>query len=162
MRLAGDAPSAKDIDDVTRLIGRTPQGDFRVVVRSRTGEPVVLMNAPLLDDGTPMPTLFWLVGANEVYAVSQLEADGGVDRVEALLGLEAIDAIHGAYAASRDALLPASHDGHRPSGGVGGTRRGVKCLHAHFAHWLAGGNDDVGAWVAQQLDERGTERAERR
>ena len=162
MHLAGDAPSAKDIDDVTRLIGREPQGDFRVVVRARNGEPVVLMNAPLLDDGTPMPTLYWLVGADEVYAVSQLEADGGVDRVEELLGLDTIDAIHAAYAASRDALVPSSHEGHRPSGGVGGTRRGVKCLHAHFAHWLAGGNDDVGAWVARQLDERGIERAERR
>lgn len=162
MHLAGDAPSAKDIDDVTRLIGREPQGDFRVVVRARNGEPVVLMNAPLLDDGTPMPTLYWLVGADEVYAVSQLEADGGVDRVEELLGLDTIDAIHTAYAASRDALVPSSHEGHRPSGGVGGTRRGVKCLHAHFAHWLAGGNDDVGAWVARQLDERGIERAERR
>jgi len=162
MRLAGDAPSAKDIDDVTRLIGRQPQGDFRVVVRSRTGEPVVLMNAPLLDDGTPMPTLYWLVGSHEVYAVSQLEADGGVDRVEALLGLDAIDVIHTSYATTRDALIPPSHSGHRPSGGVGGTRRGVKCLHAHFAHWLAGGVDEVGAWVAQQLDERGIERAERR
>ena len=162
MHLAGDPPSAKDIDDVTRLIGREPQGDFRVVVRSRNGEPVVLMNAPLLDDGTPMPTLYWLVGTSEVYAVSQIEADGGVDRVEELLGLDTIDAIHRDYAASRDALVPPSHEGHRPSGGVGGTRRGVKCLHAHFAHWLAGGNDDVGAWVARQLDERGIERAERR
>jgi uncharacterized protein len=123
---------------------------------------VVLMNAPLLDDGTPMPTLYWLVGSHEVYAVSQLEADGGVDRVEALLGLDAIDAIHTSYATSRDALIPPAHSGHRPSGGVGGTRRGVKCLHAHFAHWLAGGVDEVGAWVAQQLDERGIERAERR
>lgn len=162
MRLAGDAPSAKDIDDVTRLIGREPQGEFRVVVRSANGEPVVLMNAPLLDDGTPMPTLYWLVGANEVYAVSQLEADGGVDRVESLLGLEAIDAIHMAYASARDALIPSSHEGHRPSGGVGGTRRGVKCLHAHFAHWLSGGDDAVGAWVAAQLDANGTTRAERR
>ncbi len=161
MRLAGDAPSAKDIDDVTRLIGRRPQGDFRVVVRSKTGEPVVLMNAPLLDDGTPMPTLYWLVGADEVYAVSQLEADGGVDRVEALLGLDTIDAIHSAYASARDALIPPAHDGHRPSGGVGGTRRGVKCLHAHLAHWLAGGDDAVGEWVAQQLDARGAERAVR-
>lgn len=161
MRLAGDTPSAKDIDDVTRLIGRAPQGDFRVVVRSAHGEPVVLVNAPLLDDGTPMPTLYWLVGAREVYAVSQLEADGGVDRVESLLGLDAIDAIHASYASARDALIPSSHTGHRPSGGVGGTRRGVKCLHAHFAHWLAGGDDAVGAWVAGQLDERNVERAAR-
>lgn len=161
MLLAGDPPSAKDIDDVTRLIGRVPQGEFRVVVRSAQGEPVVLMNAPLLDDGTPMPTLYWLVGDAEVYAVSQLEADGAVDEVENLIGLEAIDAIHASYARSREAIIPASHAGHRPSGGVGGTRRGVKCLHAHFAHWLAGGDDAVGEWVARTLDARGVKRAER-
>jgi exopolyphosphatase/guanosine-5'-triphosphate,3'-diphosphate pyrophosphatase len=34
---------------------------------------------------------------------------------------------------------------------VGGTRRGVKCLHAHYAWHLAGGQDPVGRWVAQQL-----------
>jgi hypothetical protein len=119
------------------------------------------MNAPLLDDGTPMPTLYWLVGSAEVYAVSQLEADGAVDEVEAIIGLEAIDEIHVSYGARRDALIPHDHTGHRPTAGVGGTRRGVKCLHAHFAHWLAGGNDAVGEWVAQQLDTRGIERAQR-
>lgn len=161
MRLAGEPPSATDIDDVTRLIGRVPQGDFRVVVRAKNNEPVVLLNAPLLDDGTPMPTLYWLVGSAEVYAVSQLEADGAVDVVEELIGLSAIDTIHASYARRRDSLIPAGHSGHRPSAGVGGTRRGVKCLHAHFAHWLAGGDDAVGEWVAQQLDAHGIERADR-
>ena len=161
MLLPGDAPSSDDIAAVTELIGRVPQGEFRIVVRSASGAPVVLLNAPLLGDGTPMPTLYWLVGEQEVLAVSQLEADGAVDRVEELLGLEAIDAIHQRYMATRDALLPATHTGHRPSGGVGGTRRGVKCLHAHFANWLAGNDDAVGEWVAQQLDERHQPRAQR-
>jgi hypothetical protein len=113
------------------------------------------MNAPLLEDGTPMPTLYWLVGGTEVHAVSTLEADGGVNTVEAIIGLDAIDAIHVRYQERRDAMIPTSHEGPRPSAGVGGTRRGVKCLHAHFAHWLAGGDDSVGKWVSQQLDERG-------
>lgn len=161
MLLPGAAPSDEDFAAVTALIGRVPQGEFRVVVRSRHGEPVVLMNAPLLEDGTPMPTLYWLVGASEVHAVSQLEADGAVDEVEALIGLDAIDEIHQRYMTTRDALIPASHTGHRPSGGVGGTRRGVKCLHAHLAHWLAGNDDAIGEWVATQLDARGAQRAER-
>ena len=42
------------------------------------GDPVVIRNAPLLDDGTPMPTRYWLVGRAEVLAVSRLEAAGGV------------------------------------------------------------------------------------
>ena len=161
MLLPGAAPTDQDLADVTRLIGRVPQGEFRVVIRSSNGEPVVLMNAPLLNDNTPMPTLYWLVGSTEVHAVSVLEAEGAVDQVEELLGLDAIDAIHTAYGSRRDALIPIEHVGPRPSAGVGGTRRGVKCLHAHLAHWLAGGDDAVGEWVARQLDARGNARAAR-
>ena len=29
----------------------------------------------------------------------------------------------------------------------------MKCLHAHYAHWLAGGDDPVGAWVEDRLVE---------
>ena len=60
MRLPGDAPSAADDSAVRGLIGREPQGEYSVVVRDTDGGPVVLCNAPLLRDGTPMPTLFWL------------------------------------------------------------------------------------------------------
>ena len=48
---------------VRALLGREPLGVFEVVVRDRDGGPVVIRNAPLLDDGTPMPTRYWLVGA---------------------------------------------------------------------------------------------------
>jgi len=44
-----------------------------------------------------------------------------------------------------------STNNRRPSGGVGGTRRGVKCLHAHIAWYLAGGDDPVGRWVVGEL-----------
>jgi hypothetical protein len=64
-----------------------------------------------------------------------------------------LEATHRAYAAERDALLPTGHSGPAPSGGVGGTRVGVKCLHAHYAFFLAGGDDPVGRWVRDHLDE---------
>ena len=57
-----DAPTDSDRLAVTHLLGREPQGAYRVVVRnSRTGWPVVIRNEPLLADGTPMPTRYWLV-----------------------------------------------------------------------------------------------------
>jgi hypothetical protein len=34
---------------------------------------------------------------------------------------------------------------------VGGTRKGVKCLHAHVAWYLAGGDDPVGRWTVGEL-----------
>ncbi len=138
---------------VTDLLGREPQGEFEVVVRDAQGDPVVLCNAPLLDDGTPMPTRWWLVGRSAVIAVSRLEAAGGVDRAEAEVDADELAAAHDRYAALRDAALPAGHQGPSPSGGVAGTRRGVKCLHAHYAWFLAGGDDPVGRWVADHLRE---------
>ena len=161
MQLPGDAPSAADDQAVRRLLGREPQGEYTVVVRSADGEPVVLCNAPLLRDGTPMPTLFWLCGHDEVIAVSRLEADGAVNEVEVELGMDTMAEIHGRYESLRDSFLPAGHTGPRPSGGVGGTRRGVKCLHAHFGFWLAGGDDAAGEWVADRLAAAGVTHAAR-
>lgn len=147
-------PSPADVSAVAELLGRPPQGRFSVVVRHADGTPLVIRNGPLLDDGTPMPTRYWLVGEPERTWVSRLESDGGVHRVEDEIGAEAIAAAHAAYAADRDGDLPPGHVGPRPTGGVGGTRMGLKCLHAHYAFWLAGGEDAVGAWVAGQLVER--------
>ncbi len=107
---------------------------------------------PVMRDGTPMPTLYWLVGKNERIAVSRIETIGGVRAAERAIDAAAIADAHDRYARERDALLPADHVGPRPSGGVGGTRVGVKCLHAHYAWYLAGGDDPVGRWVAKRLE----------
>ena len=140
-----------DRERVALLLGREPQGQFEVVVRDPAGEPVVIRNAPLLDDGTPMPTRYWLVGQNLRLAVDRLEARGGVRAAEAAVDRNALDAAHARYAAERDAEIPSEWSGPRPSGGVGGTHKGVKCLHAHYAWYLAGGDDPVGRWVDRQL-----------
>jgi hypothetical protein len=137
---------------VAELLGRQPRCAYAVVVRDDVGDPVVLRNAPLLDDGTPMPTRYWLVGREAVRLVSRLEAAGGVQAAERDVAPAAVADAHRRYAAERDAALPPAHAGPRPTGGVGGTREGVKCLHAHYAWYLAGGDDPVGRWVAEQLD----------
>jgi hypothetical protein len=146
-----EAATADDVAQVTRLLGRQPQGDFSVAVRSHSGEPRVVRNFPLLHDGTPMPTRFWLVDPDDVAAVSRIEAAGGVNNAEAEVDPLALERTHQAYALERDAQIPSGHTGPRPYGGVAGTRRGVKCLHAHYASWLAGNDDPVGQWVADRL-----------
>ena len=151
MSNSSNAPSAEDIARITELLGRVPQGKCEVVVRALDGDPVVLRNQPLLPDGTPMPTLYWLCGARENVLIGRLEATGAVNQVEAELDAALIAAAHDRYAAERDALIPTDHTGPRPFGGVAGTRIGVKCLHAHFGWWLAGGDDPVGDWVAEKL-----------
>ena len=140
-----------DVVALTALLGRPPNAEFQVVVRGATGEPIVIRNAPLTRDGTPMPTRYWLVARDLSAAVSRLESSGGVRAAEAAVDPQALQAAHDAYAAERDAALPPGHSGPRPHGGVGGTRKGVKCLHAHYASFLANGTDPVGAWVASAL-----------
>jgi len=140
-----------DAAEVERLLGRPPRGGWEVAVRRPDGTPLVIRNAPLLDDGTPMPTRYWLVGEPERTLVSRLESEGGVAAAEAEVDPEELAAAHARYAAERDAALPPGHTGPRPSGGVGGTRTGVKCLHAHYAWFLAGGDDPVGRWVHERL-----------
>jgi len=142
----------KDDDHLEALLGRVPRGPYEVAVRAHDGTPRVIRNAPVLDGGTPMPTRYWLVGPDDVLRVSRLESAGGVRQAEAAVDPDELADAHRSYAAERDAAIPDAYRGHRPSAGVGGTRRGVKCLHAHYAWFLAGGDDPVGRWVAENLE----------
>jgi uncharacterized protein len=112
---------------------------------------MVIANEPLLRDGTPMPTRYWLVDREIRSRIGRLEAEGGVKAAELAVDPEVLAAAHARYAEERDALLPSEWQGPRPTGGVGGTRQGVKCIHAHVAWWLAGGDDPVGTWAAPRL-----------
>ncbi|TMK55282.1 MAG: DUF501 domain-containing protein [Actinobacteria bacterium] len=144
--------SAADVEAVRARLGRRALADFEVVVRDDDGLPVVVRNAPFLADGTPMPTRYWLVDPTLRQRIDRLEAAGGVREAQAVVDPVDLDDAHNRYARERDAAIPSGRPGPRPAGGVGGTRRGVKCLHAHYAWFLAGGDDPVGRWVHDQLE----------
>ncbi|CAN5608665.1 hypothetical protein BH10ACT3_BH10ACT3_03920 [soil metagenome] len=149
-----ERPGDRDVDDtdaVRELLGREPRGAFRVVVRQADGTPMVIRNQPLLDDGTPMPTLYWLLDKDLNRRIGRLEAGGGVKQSEHDVDVAELADAHARYAAERDALIPTDWTGPRPFGGVGGTRNGVKCLHTHYAWFLAGGDDPIGRWVDDHL-----------
>ncbi|HEY1733600.1 MAG TPA: DUF501 domain-containing protein, partial [Acidimicrobiales bacterium] len=148
---AGSTPKDEDAARVAEQLGRPPRGVWTVVVRGPDGDPMVIGNAPLLDDGTPMPTRYWLTSPRLRLAIDRLEAAGGVRQAEAAVDPGELADAHRRYAAERDGVIDDSWSGPRPSGGVGGTRRGVKCLHAHYAWYLAGGDDPVGRWVHTRL-----------
>lgn len=156
-RVAGNAraPGAgggPDHELVAADLGRPPQGEYTVALRSSNGRPTVICNAPLLDDGTPMPTRWWLIDPDLRRAISRIEAAGGVRAAAEAVDPGELEAAHERYAHERDHAVPEGFQGPRPSGGVGGTRQGVKCLHAHYAWYLVGGDDPVGRWVARELD----------
>jgi exopolyphosphatase / guanosine-5'-triphosphate,3'-diphosphate pyrophosphatase len=141
-----------DLRIVAEQLGRRPTVAFTVVARCRGGHPLVIRNAPVDDEGDPFPTTFWLTCPEAVRAVSRLEADGWISKLNERVEVDprfadAVARAHAEYARER-----ARGGAEAASGGVGGTRRGLKCLHAHYANRLAGGADEVGAWVARMVE----------
>lgn len=125
-------------------------------MRCHLGLPVVAAVPPLLDDGTPFPTRYWLSCPLASVRVGRLESIGGVRRMESRVESDPVlstrlAAAHVRYAQERDALLPEG-DGPRPHGGVAGASAGVKCLHAHYADHAAGNDNPVGEMVAAWVD----------
>ncbi|HSG80529.1 MAG TPA: DUF501 domain-containing protein [Acidimicrobiia bacterium] len=145
-----------DAAAVAAQLGRPLRSAADVAVRCPLGLPVVTRVAPLLDDGTPFPTRYWLSCPLAVRRIGRIESAGGVRamdrRAERLAGFQVrLDAAHARYAAERDALVPPGTSP-RPSGGVGGAETGVKCLHAHYADHAVGNDNPVGELVAPWVE----------
>jgi exopolyphosphatase/guanosine-5'-triphosphate,3'-diphosphate pyrophosphatase len=144
-----DELRAADLEAVRRQLGREPTTPFSVVARCTGGHPLVIRNRPLDADGRPFPTIYWLTCVDAVKAVSRVESEGWIARLgDDPTIAEGLDEAHRAYAAERGEMLAGAEEW----GGVGGTRRGIKCLHAHYAYHLAGGDDVAGRWTAEQVE----------
>jgi exopolyphosphatase/guanosine-5'-triphosphate,3'-diphosphate pyrophosphatase len=156
---------ASDLVAVREQLGREPTTPFSVVARCADGgraHPLVIRNHPLDAEARPFPTVYWLTCPHAVRAVSRVEAEGWIGRLNERYEADpefhrALDETHRAYANERGRFS----DGADAWGGVGGTRVGLKCLHAHYAYHLAGGKDPVGSWVAERVEPVHPERAGR-
>jgi exopolyphosphatase/guanosine-5'-triphosphate,3'-diphosphate pyrophosphatase len=85
--------------------------------------------------------------------VSRIESEGAIAELNERAERDpafaaAVGRAHEEYARER----ARGHEGAEAYGGVGGARAGVKCLHAHYANHLAGGDDPVGAWTAERVE----------
>lgn len=163
------APTARDLQIVTRQLGRPPVGVLAVARRCVYGYPQVILTHPLHRHGEEFvvfPTLFWLSCPFLEAEVSRLESAGAVKRFEARLATDPVLAAsyacaHDAYREERLSLLsPEEREflGARRARdsvetGIAGLRnpRRVKCLHAQLAHSLVRGENPIGAAVAVEL-----------
>jgi hypothetical protein len=141
---------------IAAQIGRPLRAASSVVSRCPLGLPVVIEVPPVLDDGTPFPTRFWLACPLAVRRVARLESAGAIgdfeERVRSDPSFAAeLEAAHRRYAQERDRLV-AVEAPLRPTGGVAGAIAGVKCLHAHYADHAAGNLNPVGAEVAGSIE----------
>ncbi len=137
-------------------IGRPLRSPADVVARCHLGLPVVTRVPPILDDGTPFPTLYWLSCPLAVKRIGRLEATGAVGTLESEVAADAVlvEALRSAnerYAVARRKLVP-SGASPVPDGGVGGTKNGIKCLHAHYADHAAGKANPVGLLTAPWVE----------
>ena len=150
--------SASRNEEVLALqLGRPLRAASRVLRRCSLDLPIVVEVPPLLDDGEPFPTRYWLTCPLAHRRIARIEARGGVREAQAEIDADpnlarAMRAAHARYAAERDASLPEGPL-HRPSGGIGGSSGGVKCLHAHYADHVAGHENPIGRSVALEIGE---------
>lgn len=138
-------------------IARPLRAPSTVVSRCDFGLPVVAAVPPILDNGEPFPTRYWLTCPLARRRIARIEAHGGVRAAQDTLDRDPVmaarvQAAHHRYRRDRDALVPAEAD-IRPSGGVGGSRGGVKCLHAHYADHAAGHDNPIGLDVSERIGE---------
>lgn len=141
---------------VAAQLERPLRATIEVVGRCPLGLPVTVSVPPVLDDGTPFPTRYWLSCPLARTRVGRLESAGGVKAMERWVESDpAVEArfrsAAARYAAERDGLV-SKEAAHRPSGGVAGSERGVKCLHAHYADHQAGNDNPIGETVAPWIE----------
>jgi hypothetical protein len=148
---------AEDQVVLSLQIGRPLRARSRVLRRCSLGLPIVAEVPPLLDTGEPFPTRYWLTCPLAHRRIARIEARGGVREMQARIDRDptlaaAVDAAHARYAAARDASLPDDVE-LRPTGGIGGSSGGVKCLHAHYADFAAGNDNPIGVEVHERIGE---------
>ncbi len=113
---------------------------------------MAIENHPVLDDGAPFPTLFWLTCPLLVKRASKLEAAGRMRDLNDLLASSAdledrlrqsVDRLR----SRRDEHAVVSDGGSPPGGGPDR----VKCLHAHVAQELSDPPNPIGGLVLAQV-----------
>lgn len=162
-------PSGLDERDVKWLRDRFGPRSIlpvAVVVRCLDGQPSVV-KMPLIRDGTPFPTLYWLTDPILAPRITALEYQGGVDRAQNLLrDNDDVRAIfleqHVRYRNARWATatdleqrlaISKGYNKKLSEVGIGGVADylSVKCLHLHVAHFLAAQDNVIGRWALDQV-----------
>lgn len=130
-----------------------------VAHRCHCGEPDVVTTAPRLPDGTPFPTVYYLTCPRMTSAVSTLEAEGRMRKMQDRLADD--DTLrdrhrraHERYLADRESLASVPEIAGVSAGGMPDR---VKCLHVLVAHALAAGPgvNSLGDEALAEIAERG-------
>ncbi len=162
----------KDQKIISGQIKRQPRNLHGIARRCGYRCPQVTVNAPLARSETDaqfFPTVFWLTCPEAVRRISRIEDQGFIQFIQARINQKPDLFQHFResqleYIYIRRSLLdPETRRSLRArdagparnleSVGIGGVAdlRGIKCLHTHYAHYLATRNNPVGRLVEQML-----------
>ena len=133
--------TSKDIESVSKQLGRPARDIVAIAARCVCGNPVVVQTKPRLEDGTPFPTVYYLTLPAATSAVSTLEATGLMIELQNRLSedddlAQSYKIAHQSYLEDRSLLGDVEEIAGISAGGMP-TR--VKCLHSLVAHSLAKG-----------------------
>ncbi len=169
MSPAAVAFTGNDDEVVRLLLGRAPRLPYVVATRCPGGTPQVLQADPVFREDKrwkPFPTIYWLVCPRLKKAVARLEQEGGSKmftqrlrddrpfREEYLAGQRELIAFRlGEARRLAGDPLPPDVEAVLSEANIAGSRDsfGVKCLHAHLAHTLAGGRNPIGRAVLERI-----------
>ena len=130
-----------DLESVSKQLGRPVRDIVAIAARCTCGNPIVVQTKPRLEDGTPFPTLYYLTLPAATSAVSTLEAEGLMTKLQDQLSQDEnlaknYQSAHLSYLSDRAELgLVEEIEGIS----AGGMPNRVKCLHSLVAHSLAKG-----------------------
>ncbi|MBE0446846.1 MAG: DUF501 domain-containing protein [Actinobacteria bacterium] len=152
-----NAISKADIKTISKQLKREPRGLKGIALRCALGLPQVVETGMFLEGGQPFPTLYWITCPFRVKAISRLEDEGWAERLQARISEDEslrkrLHAAQEDYKARRRLSgLKLNHP--VVSTGIGGVRDLgiIKCLHAHYAHYLATGENPIGEIVHESI-----------
>ena len=130
-----------DLESVSKQLGRPVRDIVAIAARCACGNPIVVQTKPRLEDGTPFPTLYYLTLPAATSAISTLEAEGLMTKLQDQLSQDEdlaknYQSAHLSYLSDRAELgLVEEIEGIS----AGGMPTRVKCLHSLVAHSLAKG-----------------------
>jgi hypothetical protein len=131
----------QDLESVSKQLGRPVRDIVAIAARCTCGNPIVVQTKPRLEDGTPFPTLYYLTLPAATSAISTLEAEGLMTKLQDQLAQDEdlaknYQSAHLSYLSDRAELgLVDEIEGIS----AGGMPTRVKCLHSLVAHSLAKG-----------------------
>jgi uncharacterized protein len=164
--------SEKDKSIITKQIQREPRNLHGVARRCTHQCPQVSVNYPLSkkeQDAVFFPTVFWLTCPEAVRMIGKIEDQGFIGQIQEHVNTnsslsEILEAAHQEYIYIRRTLLDPKvriqlRNGednslkHIEKVGIGGVSdlKGIKCLHMHYAHYLATRNNPIGELVEKMI-----------